>query len=531
MSVADLPPVESFTDEEKARLAPYVTNLEGPIFALTNLAEVVKGALFARYSRSHKSLRRLLLDEFLTEDGEVQAPADAGRRRGERLFDKVFVEYGDDSVAQLGGVHLACEGASNILTKQLEWGRLAAYLDQSTRYIAYDDKPGGHYRYHTPSELQGELRSEYRTVLDDSFDTYAKWIKPIIEHLQVKFPPPDKADRAYKASIKAKALDALRGMLPAATRSNVGIYGTGQAYENLLLRLRAAEESEANLYADAMLAELQKVIPSFVKRVDRPDRGHVWSEYLKETRRATAVLAQSILPPPEHNNETEVRLVDFDPLGELKVVAAALYAVTDRSEAELLECARAMTSEQRADVLKTYVGDRKNRRHKPGRGFERTDYRFDVLGDYGAFRDLQRHRLLTLEWQPLSCRHGYVMPALAEEVGAADDFRRVMDRAASLWDKLKGEHPQVAPYVVPMAYRVRYTMQMNARAAMHVIELRSAPQGHPSYRRVVQTMHRLIDEQAGHHGIAAAMSYVNHGEVELERLEAERAADRRRQES
>ncbi|MCA9554177.1 MAG: FAD-dependent thymidylate synthase [Myxococcales bacterium] len=532
MSAPSQPWVEPFTDAERARLAAYVTNTDRPVFALTNLSEVVKGALFARYSRSAKSLRRLLLDEFLTEAGQLaEVTSGAGDARGAQLYDKVFVEYGDDSVAQLGGVHLACEGASNILTKVLEWGRLAAYLEQSTRYVPYDDQPGGRFKYHVPEELAGHpLEARYAAVLDDAFETYRRWLAPMRAHLAAAHPPPDgNADRAYQSTIRAKALDALRGLLPAATRSNVGIYATGQAYENLLLRMRASPESEVRWFADLILEELRAVIPSFVQRVDREDRGVVWSRYLEGIRDATQAVAQDVLRGHEAEAVDEVSLTEFDPEGEVKVVASALYAASRLPDAQLLAIARAMSHEERARVLGAYVGERGNRRHKPGRAFERTRYRFDVLGDYGAFRDLQRHRMLTLEWQPLSPEHGYTMGEAVAAAGAEADFRRVMDETAELYRALmQAGLTSVAPYVVPMAYRVRYYMDLNARAAMHLIELRSAPQGHAAYRRVAQAMHRLIEDKAEHRAIAAAMRFVNHEAVDLERLEAERRSEARR---
>jgi thymidylate synthase ThyX len=539
---------DQFSPDERARLAPYFTNLDAPVFALVNLPEVVKGALFARYSRSPKSLRRLFLDEFVMDGGGEAPPpspprfarsantADpaAGQLRAEQLYEKVFFEYGDDSVAQLGGVHLAVEGASNILTKVLEWGRLMAYLEQSTRYIPYDDRPGGRYRYHVPAELGGALRERYVTTLDHAFDVYREWLPRVRAFYEARHPREGgESDAVYRSTIRAKALDTL---------SNVGIYGSGQAWEQLLLRMRAHPLAEVRACADAMLVELRKVIPAFLKRVDLPDRGGAWSAYLADARAATQAAAARVLATPEAQTvralsglageEPEVALTDFDPDGEIKVVAAALYAVTDRPDHELLAVARALTAAQRADVLRAYVGRRTNRRHKPGRAFERTTYRFDVLGDYGAFRDLQRHRLLTLEWQRLSPQHGWVMPEAIAEAGAAEAWRAVMEGAAELHDAIAGAGlSEVASYAVSMAYRVRFYMEMNAREAMHVIELRTTPQGHPAYRRIGQAMHRLIAEQAGHVAIAGAMTFADHSEVALERLEAERAAERRRAQS
>jgi thymidylate synthase ThyX len=528
---------EEFTPDERALLAPHFTDLDGPVFALTNLPEVVKGALFARYSRSAKSLRRLFLDEFSEAAGG--GAQEVGVGRAEQLYQRVFLEYGDDSVAQLGGVHLACEQASQPLAKVLEWGRLAAYLEQSTRYVPYDDRPGGRWRYGVPPEvasLHDELSSRFSAVLDSAFQTYATWLEPLQELYRSWFPQGNDSDFVYRSSIRAKACDTLRGLLPSATRTNVGIYATGQAYEQLLLRMRANPLAEVRAYADMMLVELRKVIPAFLTRVDRPDRGGEWSAYLASTRSATEEMAGSLLGASDAASAgipddagVEVDLTDHDPDGETKVVAAALYAASSRSDRELLEEARKLSAEDRARVLAAYVGERRNRRHKPGRAFERTAYRFDVLCDYGAFRDLQRHRLLTLEWQRLTPAHGYAVPdELRDLPGAEDDWRRVMSESASLHTTLVDAGlAEAAQYAVAMAYRVRFFMEMNAREAMHLVELRSAPQGHPAYRLVAQRMHELIG--GVHPAIAATMTFADHSPVELGRLAAERRSEARRQ--
>jgi thymidylate synthase ThyX len=533
-----LSPQDSFSADEQRALAPYFTNTDRPVFALTNLPETVKGALFARYSRSAKSLRRLFLDEFLGDVRETGAGPAAevgvGTARADRLYARVLNEYGDDSVAQLGGAHLACEGVSNVLTKVLEWGRLMAYLEQSTRYVPYTDRPNGRWKYHIPEEIaRSPLAGRFSETLDHAFDTYARWIPALEQHFRAKYPKSAQdSDAVYRSVIRAKALDTLRGLLPAATTSNVGLFGTGQAFEALLLRMLAHPLQEVRTHADAMLIELRRVIPAFLARIDQPDRGGRWIEYLAETRRTFAVAAAPFLEAIEPQSRDEVTLTEFDPEGEVKVIAAALYTVSDVPDDQLLEVARRMSVQERAQLLRAYTGDRANRRHKPGRAFERTRYRFDVLADYGAFRDLQRHRLLTLEWQPLTPQHGYVEPAAIAEAGALDDWRLVMERSGDLHAALAAQGlREAAAYAVAMAYRVRFYMDMNAREALHVIELRTAPQGHPSYRRVCQAMHRTIAEVAGHHAIAAAMQFADHSEVELERLQSERALEKKRAQS
>jgi thymidylate synthase ThyX len=525
--------VETFTPDEARALAPYFTNVDKPIFALTNLPETVKGALFARYSRSAKSVRRLFLDEFLGEiggDGAVHTST-VGSERAAKLYARVLSEYGDDSVAQLGGAHLACEGVSNVLTKVLEWGRLMAYLEQSTRYVPYTGRPDGRWKYHVPAEVErSPLHDEFVATLDAAFETYARWLPAIDAHFRAKYPQTaEDSDAVYKSVIRAKALDTLRGLLPAATTSNVGLFGTGQAYEALLLRMFAHPLEEVRSCANQMLVELREVIPAFLTRIDQPDRGGRWSQYFAETRKRVEAAAAPLVAAVDAADRDEVVLTDFDAEGETKVVAAALYAVSDRPDDQLLALARGLSADDRAAVLRAYVGTRGNRRHKPGRAFERTSYRFDVLADYGAFRDLQRHRLLTLEWQPLGARHGYIEPAAIDEAGARADWRAIMDRSADLYEGMMAHGLRdAAPYAVVMAYRVRFYMDMNAREAMHVIELRTAPQGHPSYRRICQLMHRAIADIAGHRGIADAMRFADHSTVELERLQSERSLEKKR---
>jgi len=524
---------DAFTPRERAILAGRFSDVDGPVFALTGMPDVVKGALFARYSRSPKSLRRLYLDEFYdtatADDGE--RAAHDGAARANALYERVLVEYGDDSVAQLVGAHVAVEGASNILTKVLEWGRLMSYLEQSTRYIPYHDRPGGQWRYHTPAEIAGGAHeAAYRAALDACFETYARWFEPLQAHLRERFPKePGDSNAVYRQSIRAKACDVLRGLLPAATTANVGLFGSAQAFEQLLLRLQAHPLAEAREAGARILTELRKVIPVFMRRVDQPERGLAWSAYLRETADRFAEQAPRVAAPPVTGGPG-VALTDFDPEGELKVVAAAMYPTSAAPDTVVLDRARALSPDERARLLRAYVGERGNRRHKPGRAFERTFYRFDIVADYGAFRDLQRHRMLTVEWQPLSPDLGYDVPGEIHELGAAGDWHAAMDGASTVYRRLR-EHglEAVAPYAVPMAYRIRFAMQMDAREALHMIELRTSPQGHPAYRWICHEMLRAIRDVAGHRAIADAMTFAGREDYfGLERLEAARAAESKR---
>lgn len=533
--------IESFTQRERAILNRYFTDIDGPVFAIRGLPEVVKGALFARYSRSPKSVKRLFLDEFV-EDADlgvttiaetIDGEAAVGTKRAEGLYDRVFTQFGDDSVAQLGAAHLAVEQASNVLTKVLERGRLASYLEQSTRYIFYDQKLGDRYRYQTPHELvEHGLADRFTYEMERLFTTYSEVVARLVAYYEELHPQqPEDSTFVWRSTIRAKACDDARGLLPAATQSNVGIFASGQAYEALLLRMRANPLTEVRWFGDQMLAELRKVIPSFLNRVDVPERGGAWVRYFEEIAEAMGSrgLALGDSLGDSHIDAPLVTLVEFDPDGERKVAAAALYAYTDLADTQIRDIVASMSEAEIDGIFADYVGHRTNRRHKPGRAMEQTFYRFDVLCDYGIFRDLQRHRMLTLEWQRLTPTNGYITPDAIIDIDAQGVWDEAMARTADLHGAIASTAgSQVAQYAVPFAHRVRFYMNLNARQAFHMLELRTQQGGHPDYREVCQQMHHQIGQVAGHRRIAEAMEYVDHDAYELARIETERRAAAKR---
>jgi thymidylate synthase ThyX len=522
-------PVEDFTAEERALLAPHFTNLDRPVFALVNLPETVKGALFARYSRYSGSVRRLYLEEFAADAEPGARPFDGAEgERAAGLYERVFLGYGDDSIAQVGGAHIACEWVSNVLTKVLQRGRLAAYLEQSTRYIPYDrpmEGEGG-YRYYRGEELG----PDFDAAMDEIFTIYSASLRRVEEWAAARWPRGEnEPEGPWQRSIRAKALDLLRGLLPAATLSHVGIYASGQAYEQLLLRLMASPLPEARAYGEMILTELKQVMPSFVSRVERPDRGGEWISYLRQRReRAERWVSRLGLDRREEGAATpSVELVHVDG-SEESLLAACLLESATVPETEVLARLDVLDREERAELLAAMVGERANRRHHPGRGFESLRYRFEIVSDYGAFRDLQRHRMLTVQWQRLGPDLGAGVPEEVREAGAGDEFERALEISRNEYERLAaaGLHEQ-APYALSLAYRIRYTLDLNAREAMHLIELRSGREGHPTYRAVAQAMHERI--AAIHPGVAAAMSFVDTSqEPRLERILSEIRTQRKR---
>lgn len=557
------------TAGERARVAPYVTDPDGPVFALLNLPEAVKGALFARYSRSANSVRRILLEEFLPDRTaesvsgtgtvpdtavDVTDPSAAdqpvGAQRAREFFQRVLADYGDDSVAQLGGAHVAIEGVSNVLTKVIEWGRLASYLEQSTRYVPYTDRVDGRWKYVRPPGISAhpELLARYEAVLDDAFEAYCRLNDAVLDHL-VAASEPGEDDAALRRALRARALDAVRGLLPAAVTANLGVYASGQAWESLIIRLRAHPLAEAREVGDQVLAALREVIPDFLTRVDRPDRGERMGAYRRASDERAAELwsalrddvldgsAESVSDTRRVSDtavdvdvRSSVRLVDHDPDGERRVLAHALWPESGATMEQVRARVSTMPADEVRRALATWAEGRADRRERPGRALEATSYLFEVTCDYGAYRDLQRHRILTLEAQPLGADLGWEPSPDVHDAGLADEFARVQRASADLWREVLAVVPEEAPYAVTMAHRIRFTMRMNAREAMHLIELRSQPQGHAAYRRVAQDMLVAIRDAAGHPGIAALMEYTDmsgQGDrlAQERRTEARRAAD------
>ena len=549
-------PVDALTPAEEARLAPHVTHPTRPVFGLVGLPETVKGALFARYSRYPGTLRRLFLDEFADSlpdlsDGAAAAFDGAEGERAAQLYDRIFLGYGDDSVAQLGGLHVAAEWCSNVLTKLLQRPRIGAYLEQSTRYIAFDDQvraerwidgadaltadggapgAGAGYRY----LRDPDLGPEYARAMDGVFEVYGALIPRITAWCAEQYPAPDGTPAAaHERATKAKALDLLRGLLPASTLSHVGIYASGQTYEGLILHLLAHPLPEARRYGRWILEAVQAITPSFVTRVERPDRGGRWIEFLQEREAAAdrwagrlGLDAASAADRDADEARSTVRLVHVDG-DEDDLLAGLLYESAATSEERARAAVASLSTDERGALLHDLVGERENRRHRPGRGLERLRYRFEVVSDYGAFRDLQRHRMLTIQWQTLTPELGAEVPDEVERAGAGDEYRRALALSADAWGVLRDQgRPTEAAYAVSLGYRIRYSMDLNARAAMQMIELRSGREGHPSYRAVAHEMHRLIGE--AHPAVGAAMRHVDREtEPRLERILSEMRTEAR----
>lgn len=503
------------SDKGKEELSKFITSTDGAVYAFKEaMNSVTIAAAMARLSRRGDDMRITLLDEFI-----------GAAKKDDALLRRVITAYGDDSVQQLVGQHIVVEGASNLLTKKLEWGRLASYLEQSTRYIFFDQKDDhGNYKYLTPTHLNAKTKKQYVEIMDQIFDNYSKMVHNLTDYVQTHSKvPKDEQDAAWRAATRAQACDAVRPVLPVATKSTVGIFASGQALESLIMHLQSDELKEAQETGEKLLIEARKVIPAFLERADKPDRGGAWVAYRAETNKQVQKLTQKYLPTTHSDRHQEVTLLNVWPRNELDLVPDMVYEHASHSWDEIKEEVEKWPYTQKEEVFQTYIGKRLNRRQRPGRALEKAHYSWDILCDYGIFRDLQRHRMVDdLTWQHLTPRYGYDIPTLIEEAGLGDVFEECFDLSLRLYGIMQEAGYELeAQYATLLGHKMRWKVTFNAREAFQLIELRTSPQGHPGYRRVALAMYEKIKEV--HPMLAEAMRFVNQDEdPELTRLAAER---------
>ena len=534
--------LSEFTYSEKKILSDHFSNTERNVFAIITPRQVDRGALMSRYSRTDKSMRRIFLDEFLKN-----------KNRGEEFYNRVLLEYGDDSVAELGEAQIAIEGLSNIAVKKIEDRRIGlSYLEKSSRYVAWNKKEKGRYKfYRDPKIIKSKFVDMYEETCNFSFDVYSKNIEPMINYVREKYPiekysfkdsidgkeklfsrlkseeDVKSANLIYKGSTKAKALDILRGLLPASTLTNVGITGNGRAFEYLLTVLGSSELDEEQDLASKIKKELDTTIKSFVRRAD-DKYGKAFQRYLNDIKNKTkAIVRKEIKTHPTIgiitklvDHESEKNAID-------KIITSIVYEQSpSTSYQNILRQVKKISIQNKIKMINEFAKLRKNRRHRPSRAFETVYYTFDLCNNFGMFRDFHRHRALTLERQLLTTDHGYSIPNEIKIVGIEKDFKDCMYKTKETFDKIKTKYPEQGQYVVNFAFNYPYFMKFNLREACHLIELRTVPQGHIDYRRVAQQMFHQINKV--HPNLSKIMKFVDLKEYDLERFESEKRTEEKR---
>ncbi|MCE5293452.1 MAG: FAD-dependent thymidylate synthase [Chlamydiales bacterium] len=503
---------EEFTPSQIKILERFVTNTKSSVFVLRNLPEVIKGALFSRYSRSSLGLRTLLLKEFISNSDETGFNEIAGTtasaeaddpnqqfiaiKKAQNFYDRILDGYGDDSIGELGGAHLALENISMLGAKAVEDSRLGGSpLEKSTRYIYFDQKVKGEYLfYREPILMTSAYRSLYVNTCNMLFDTYAKLIGPLTAFMETRFPKEAETSKtAYTAALRAKVLDCLRGLLPAATLTNMGFYGNGRFFEYMIHKMHCQNLAELQELAKNSYEELYKVIPSFIRRAEPAHKHHkTFAEFTETMQSELKSLAKNTSFDGFSNDAPGARLISYDPDGIYKVAGALLYSHSDCSLESLVEYARTLSDDDMARVLDAAATPRENRRQKSPRALEHATFTFEIVADFGAYRDLHRHRILTQERQLLTCNYDYYLPQELIDSNLHQDYCDALDAAKDAFDTIAKELPEEAQYVVPMAYNVRWYFTVNLRALQWLCELRSSAAGHPSYRHVAQCMAKEV---------------------------------------
>jgi len=534
--------LSEFSIKEKKILSDHFSNTDENVFAIITPRQVDRGALMSRYSRTNKSMRRIFLDEFLKN-----------KNRGEEFYNRVLLEYGDDSVAELGEAQIAIEGLSNIAVKKIEDRRIGlSYLEKSSRYVAWNKKEKGKYRFYRDSEIiKSRFADMYEETCNFSFDVYSKNIEPMINYVREKYPiekysfkdSTDKKEKLfsklknesdiksasmiYRGSTKAKALDILRGLLPASTLTNVGITGNGRAFEYLLTVLGSSELREERDLASKIKKELDTTIKSFVRRAD-DKYGNAFQKYLKDIKnKSKLITAKEIKSKPTTGVITN--LVEHEPekIAIDKIITSIMYEQSpSTSYQNVLQQVKKFSKEKKIKIINEFTKLRKNRRHRPSRAFENVYYTFDLCNNFGMFRDFHRHRALTLERQLLTTDHGYSISNEIKILGIEKDFKDCMNKTKETFEKIRKKYPEQGQYVVNFAYNYPYFMKFNLREACHLIELRTVPQGHVDYRRVAQQMFRRINKV--HPNLSKIMKFVDLKEYDLERFESEKRTEEKR---
>lgn len=506
---------EEFTENQHKILERYVTHTSSHIFVLRNLPEVIKGALFSRYSRSPLGLRSLLLKEFISNDEESAFASIVGEnnianvgtqeeqflaiKKAQNFYDRILDGYGDDSIGELGGAHLAMENISMLAAKIIEDSRIGGSpLEKSTRYIYFDQKIKGEYLfYREPILMTSAYRDIYVNTCNMLFETYSKLIPPLTQLFEEKFPYDTSTSKpAYTTSLRAKVLDCLRGLLPAGTLTNMGLYGNGRFFEQILHKLHCSNLAEIQDIGKRTYEELSKVIPSFVRRADPNHKTHQnFAQFFEAMQTDLQVISNINDIYPERTIEPGVRLIGYDQDAVIKVAAALLFAHGNKSLTDLWNLCRSLPEEDLMHILDAGCNARENRRHKSPRALEHANLTFELVTDFGAYRDLHRHRMLTQERQLLSCDYGYYIPPEIVGTSLEDDYVSAMQKAREVYNKIVVELPEEAQYVVPMAFNIRWYFHLNLRALQWLCELRSSAAGHPSYRFIAQNMARQVCEK------------------------------------
>ncbi|PIQ96238.1 MAG: hypothetical protein COV67_10610, partial [Nitrospinae bacterium CG11_big_fil_rev_8_21_14_0_20_56_8] len=521
-------------------LKPYVSDVDARVFTLKNLNPEVIGAALARYSRAPTGFKETVAREFLNPDG---TPNEV---KGTELIDRVVNKFGDESVAELAVAPLCIEESSNLVTKIIEDCRIGGSpIEESTRYVLYDQKKDGFWRYVRPRRiLESGLGEKFVRTMDFIFDTYAALVDPMQELFSRRLPETEfeieveregrpvrarlaalesdderKALRiAYRFTIRSAACDVIRCILPGCTQANVGLVGNGRFYTGLISKLLSSELEEAQHLGEAIQNALNHLIPTFIKRAGP-------LPYQIGNHRGMRRLATDLFRGIPAEAAPEVDLLEDRPEDfQINLLAGMIFPYVGHSTVQIRKRVAALPEEKKNEIFATYVGDRKSKRDRPGRGLEfGYPINFDIIAGFAEYRDLQRHRMLTQQRQDLGVALGYSIPGEIEEIGKHDVVRECFERAEDLHgDLMRAGFEPEAQYAALFNHFIRWNMGMNLRELGHLTELRTQKAGHPKYRRTAQLMARLYLKR--HPDLEPVLKFVDYADYDQGITRAEQEA-------
>lgn len=499
---------DELTDRERELLKPYLSDVDANVFALENLNPEVIGGALARYSRAPTGFKETVAREFLNPDG---TPNDV---KGSQMIDRVVNKFGDESVAELAVAPLCMEEISNLMTKIIEDCRIGGSpIEESTRYVLYDAKKNGRWRYVCPDNIkQSELGNPFVANMDFLFETYAAMVEPMQDLFRKRLTEDEfkieverdgsiqklgrksleneneiKAHRiAYNFTIRSAACDVIRCILPACTQANVGLVGNGRFFSGLITKLLSQDLDEAHELAGSIRNALNTQIPTFIKRAAR-------NNYVANNHQAMRKLCQELFASVQIENSAEVELLeDIAEDQWVNLISNMIFPYVRHSSSQVRGIVKSLSEERRKQIFDTYIGSRESKRDRPGRALEYGyPIQFDILAGFAEYRDLQRHRMLTQQRQDLGIDLGYSVPEEIEEIGMGEKVQECFERTESLHrDLKKAGMEQEAQYATLFNHYIRWNVGMNLRELGHLVELRTQKAGHPKYRRTAQMMAR-----------------------------------------
>ena len=521
---------DDLTEQEKENLSSYVSDVDADVFVISNLNPEVVGAALARYSRAPTGIKETVVREFLNPDG---TPNEV---KGTELIDRVVNKFGDDSVAELAVAPLCIENISNLMTKIIEDCRIGGSpIEESTRYVLYDVKRNGQWRYVRPeSIMKSGLAERYVQTTDFLFETYAGLVEPMQEFFRKKLPAEkfqieveregqvikagadelvnDSEQRAhrlaYSFTMRSAACDVIRCILPASTKANMGLVGNGRFYSSLITKLLSQELDEGWLLAENIRKALETQIPTFIKRAGKNDYLAGNQEKLREL--STALFKDVPIETVPEVALIEDRVEDY----AINLLANIIFPHVQHSTTQIRKIVSALSEEKRSEILSTAMGERESKRDRPPRALEYGyPINFDVITGFAEYRDLQRHRMLTQQRQDMNVSLGYSVPEEIGEIGKGEVVQECFERAESLHGELiQAGFIREAQYATLFNHFIRWNMGMNARELGHLVELRSQKAGHPKYRRTAQMMTKLYLQR--HPEMEALVKFVDYNDYD-----------------